>query len=241
MQILILSDIHGNLSALKSVLNDVREKHHPDTTVILGDNIDYGMRSNEVVEVLQKFPYPICCSIWGNHERAILSGDFTGFSSRRGVECAKYTKKNLNQQSIMYLNDYLEKSGKKEFMIGTKKVLAVHGSLKDSFWKSIMAQGENKGYEDFDYVLSGHSHVSHVFPVFYDIDDPVMRNRKKTLFINPGSVGQPRNHCNKAQYAILDFEEGIQLCEIPYDIDYEMALYHGQVDDFYRERLQYGV
>ena len=30
--------------------------------------------------------------------------------------------------------------------------------------------------------------------VFYKVDDPLMRNKKKVIFINPGSVGQPRNH-----------------------------------------------
>lgn len=44
MQLLILSDIHGNLTALEAVLQDAAERSKPDAAAFLGDFIDYGMR-----------------------------------------------------------------------------------------------------------------------------------------------------------------------------------------------------
>lgn len=204
MQILILSDIHGNVSALNSVLKDVEKRYKPDTTIILGDNIDYGVRSNEIVQILEKFPYPICCSIWGNHEKAIMEQDYTKFSSERGRKSAKFTRSNLSESSINYLNFKLNKLGKMEINIENKRILAVHGSIEEVFWESIVPEEKHIGYEKYDFVISGHSHRSHVFSEFYYDNNEIMRNEKKTVFLNPGSVGQPRNHNPRAQYAIWD-------------------------------------
>ena len=55
MQLLILSDIHGNVSALESVLNDVYKSYSPDALALLGDFVDYGMRSDEVIKIIKKY------------------------------------------------------------------------------------------------------------------------------------------------------------------------------------------
>ena len=90
-------------------------------------------------------------------------------------------------------------------------------------------------------MISGHSHRSHFFSEFYYDNNEIMRNEKKTVFLNPGSVGQPRNHNPRAQYAIWDTNNGIYLCEVEYEIQYEMSLYTDDIDMFYRERLKYGI
>ena len=69
-----------------------------------------------------------------------------------------------------------------------------------------------------------------------------MRNKKSVLFVNPGSVGQPRNHNPDAQYAVLDSESmSIELKSVKYPKDKAMELYDGSIDDFYRKRLENGV
>lgn len=168
-------------------------------------------------------------------------------SRQRGVLSAKYTKSQLTPETFAYLNSMEGKSGKVEFELEGKRFLAVHGSLTDHYWKSIHPDAANgsdgawEGYEGYDYVLSGHSHYTHVFDKFYKCDNPSMRNKKKVVFINPGSVGQPRNHNPKAQYAILDTEKGVSLISVPYDVKFEQSLYNEQVDPFYSERLTNGV
>ena len=68
------------------------------------------------------------------------------------------------------------------------------------------------------------------------------RNKKKTVFINPGSVGQPRNLNNKAQFAVLDTEtEEIKFEKIVYDVADEQRHFDGAVDEFYKTRLKDGV
>lgn len=240
MKLMILSDIHGNLTALDRVLTDA-EVFRPDALALLGDLIDYGMRSNEVVERIRKIDLPVVCSVWGNHEQSILTEDYTRFSSPRGAESARHTAAGLTQETRAFLDTIPGKCGMMKFTWEGYSFLALHGSLTDPYWKSILPEGDKDGYEIFDYVLSGHSHLPHVFAHFYEANDPVMRNKKRTVFINPGSVGQPRNHDPRAQYAILDMEEGVSLRSVPYDVAAEQALFTDAVDAFYRERLEKGV
>jgi len=61
-------------------------------------------------------------------------------------------------------------------------------------------------------------------------------------FINPGSVGQPRNHNPNAQYALYDAEtDSVIMRAVPYDVYKAMSLYDKSVDKFYRERLKQGI
>lgn len=240
--VLVLSDIHGNLEALKAVLY-AEDLAKLSGIILLGDLIDYGPHSNEVLQLLrEELPEEkILANLWGNHEKAILTETFSGFSSHRGSESAKYTASILNCESRDYLEE-LESSGIKEFWIGQKKCLAVHGSLDNVFWTSIFPEDIHGNYKGYDYVFSGHSHYPHCFDVFYENEDPAHRNKKRVLFLNPGSVGQPRDHNPYASYAVMDSgTEEIRLKRVPYDVETEMQNFSDQVDGFYKVRLKGGI
>lgn len=246
MKYLVLSDIHGNLSALEAVLHDAQRSNAPnesdfDGIILLGDNIDYGMRSNEVVAKLDSLELPIICSIWGNHENAILASDFERFSSERGRKCAKNTARLLDESSRTWLNR-AEHSGMTELDIEGNRTLVVHGSIDDPLWGTLAPMKTDLyDYSAFDIVLSGHSHVPHLFTALLPYDNPKMRNKKAVIFVNPGSVGQPRNHNPRSSYAVWDTDKGFQLHTVPYDIVFEQSLYDGSVNAFYRDRLSLGI
>ena len=240
--LLLLSDIHGNMEALVSVLDYAEKTYDIDACAVLGDMIDYGMHSNEVIRRMEKLPYPVLCNIYGNHERAIIHEEYTRFSSDRGSRCARYTRENLDVHSVEYLQKTMEAAGRAEFVWKGKKCLAVHGNLEDVYWGKFDCSGAMEEYREYDYVFTGHSHIPHFLEKFYPIDNPLFRNQKKTIFINPGSVGQPRNLNNHAQFAVLDVDsERVIMEKVSYDIAKEQAAYQGQVDDFYKERLERGV
>ena len=45
-----------------------------------------------------------------------------------------------------------------------------------------------------------------------------------------------------AQCAVLDLDtEDVYMLKTIYDIKMEQAAYHGQVDDFYKQRLELGI
>lgn len=240
-KILIMSDIHGNLIALKKVLQKALQEKISGI-IILGDLIDYGPSSNEVIEQLSQIPDGLVyCNIWGNHEYAVMKNDFSRFSTDRGKINARYTKNHLTDKSIKYIST-MTQSGKEEFEVNGKKCLAIHGSLDDMYWKSIEPTNVHGDYSEYDYVFSGHSHREHYFSIYYKCNNPEMRNEKRTVFINPGSVGQPRNHNSAANYALLDVTDGsMEFGNILYDVERTQSMFTEDVDSFYKERLDKGI
>ena len=247
-KLVVLSDIHGNLSALRAVVEDFQARYTPDGLILLGDLIDYGMRSNEVIGEIKKLEsqYAVICNLWGNHEGAAIYPEkhLSYFSSDRGRAMLTYTRRNLSKESIAYLQKAMECSGRKVLMSGDKKLLCVHGDLKDFYWgkmerANLGTQGE---YADYDYVFSGHTHIPHHMEIFYEADLPELRNRKKTVFLNPGSVGQPRNHNPRAQYLYVNLEEEVYCHHsVRYDVVKEQSLYTEETDLIYRDRLSKGI
>lgn len=240
-RILLMSDIHGNLSALNAVLSNAGQKGYEEI-ILLGDLIDYGPRSNEVIERIQQIDTAkVVVNLWGNHEKSIIEMEYDRFSSDRGAACAKYTKEHLTKGSMEYLKR-MNLSGRQEFELGEHSCLAVHGSIQDVFWKSINLQKIGTEYMHYDLVFSGHSHIQQCYSQFYQCDNLEYRNTKRTIFINPGSVGQPRNHNPRAQYAILNVDTlEIQLCSVGYDIEEEISLFPKEIDEFYSNRLRKGI
>ena len=243
MSIAILSDIHANLSALQSVLKDICERAGNDAYILLGDIVNYGMRPNEVIAELEHLDKPILANIWGNHECAMIDdAQLPHFATDRGRSALMYMRNILSAHSMQYIEGMI-KDGYVELEVERKKILLVHGDMKDVFWgKMTDAEQHNECYKQYDFVLHGHSHVPQYNEVFFADENSEMRNKKKTVFINPGSVGQPRNHNPRAQYAILDTETGeCQLLSAEYNIAYEQSLYLEGIDSFYKERLERGV
>lgn len=243
MRLLILSDIHANLTALEAVLDDAQKMFAPDALALLGDYVDYGMRPNEAIERIRSIQLPVVCALWGNHENAIMNEDWGRFSSPRGAQSAQFTRSLMSQSSLDWADALPGRAGFQEYELCGKRFLAVHGSMEDAYWKAVnpAAELDQQTYGDYDYVLSGHNHVPHFFARFYPCDNPTMRNKKKTTFINPGSVGQPRNHDPRAHYAVWDSENGVTLRAVSYNIGAEQELYDGSIDEFYRTRLLVGV
>lgn len=107
MKIAVLSDIHGNMEAFREVVKYL-EKEQIKKVLILGDIIDYGPHSNEVITCLMDLPWEIIGNIRGNHEEAVIEQKYDMFSSDRGRKCAENTRRSLNQQSWYYLNTIME-------------------------------------------------------------------------------------------------------------------------------------
>lgn len=240
MRILILADIHANLSALRAVLEDA-EKYAPDAAVFLGDLIDYGMRPNETAEALEGLSLPLLGMLRGNHEDALLRGDTSRFSSPRGAVMSRYTGEHITPRTRGYLGGF-QADGHMELRLEGRRVLLVHGSLEDPFWGGLAPESDLDTYRPYDLVLSAHTHRPHCFARYFPSADSPFRGEKKTVFLNPGSVGQPRNHDPRAQYAVLDLRSGeVVLAKRAYPVEDEQALYPPELPDFYRRRLALGI
>jgi putative phosphoesterase len=197
MQIAFISDIHGNYDALKAVLKNIR-KLRINKIYCLGDIVNYYYEPHKCINIFIKKKVE---SIKGNHENIFFK--------------ILKDKKKINYYSKLYgnsININLKKLKKKHinFLKETKKTL----TIKIKKLKIILAHGSPWSsntyiYPNFttkiknslakykaDYIFLGHTHI----PMNIKIN-------KKTSVINPGSVGQPRNRCNNACWAIFDTEK----------------------------------
>jgi predicted phosphodiesterase len=243
MRLVILSDIHANVTALQAVINDIKNIDGVDAYVCLGDLVNYGPRPNEVIEMMKELDKPLMVNLWGNHEYSIFGGSLDRFATDRGRAVLQYTNTILTPESHSYLDKEMEHSGCQKCQIDDKSFLFMHGNLDDPYWgKFGIDKMNDERFAEFDYVISGHSHVPHYVEHFFASDNVEYRNKKRTIFINPGSVGQPRNHNPYAQYGILDLTTGnYEHRSVWYDVVKEQELFSESVDVFYKTRLTLGI
>jgi putative phosphoesterase len=243
MRIALLSDIHANITALKAVLDDIKSLGQIDAFSIVGDLVNYGPRPNETIEMVKCLDKPLLVNIWGNHEYSLFGGSLDRFATDRGRAVLQYTNSILTQESRNYLDKEMEHSGFLKCQIEGISFLFMHGNLDDPYWgKFGIDKMNDERFQEYDYVISGHSHVPHYVEHFFASENVAYRNKKRTIFINPGSVGQPRNHNPYAQYGILDIESGnYEHRAVWYEVKEEQELFSDSVDKFYKERLTLGI
>lgn len=207
MRTLILSDIHANLTALEAVLGDAEPF---DRVWCLGDVVGYGPNPNECIELIRAIPGIQC--IKGNHDAAII-GDIDirafNYEARASLEWLDAVLQPENRQWLTNLPDRLV----------LDDITLAHGSPRNPVWEYILDRAtawENMAEFDTEICLVGHTHIPCIFEL--DAEQP---NTTKIRYIkpgkafsidvksivNPGSVGQPRDHNPKASYLIYDDEK----------------------------------
>ncbi len=203
MRILIISDIHANLTALEAVLAEAGQF---DAVWCLGDLVGYGPDPNQCIQIIQDLPGLVCLK--GNHDAAV-SGliDVAAFNNeaRMGV---LWTRGEIEDQYVEYLQG-LETHA----VIDT--VYLVHGSPREPIWEYVMdARTALINFDHFEtpFCFVGHSH----FPLKFqkrsglnnaDLSIPQVGSLRTMIpraIFNPGSVGQPRDRDPRAAYAIYD-------------------------------------
>ncbi len=117
MRLILLSDIHANLTALQAVLRDIDNIGEFDSYAILGDLVNYGPRPNEVIDIIRQLSLKTIVNIWGNHEYSIFGGSLDRFATDRGRAVLKYTNTILTEESRNYLDTKMNHNGFQESFV----------------------------------------------------------------------------------------------------------------------------
>lgn len=209
---LVLSDIHANLEALEAVLNHALEKHgYPDALWCLGDLVGYGPDPAACIDMLNgghaiTSRVPLVC-IKGNHDEGTLSASVSatgGVSVSTDVhESWRWTYQELSPAQRDFLRALPET---REIPRLPVSVFLVHASPRDHLSPYLMVPMDieaNMTAFEQRICLFGHTHLAcyfecnserrearpRRFPI--DMQEKICLKGDK-LFINPGSVGQPR-------------------------------------------------
>lgn len=202
MRIAVFSDIHANLPALLSVLQDIA-KVGVDMKVCLGDLVGYAPFPNEVIERIRELGIP---TIMGNYDQGVgFDLEDCGCAYRTEEErtlghvSLSWTRATVTPENKAFLRNLLPRF---EFEIAPFRLLFVHGSPRrineylfpdrpDASFLNMMAQ------ESANVLVCGHTHI------------PFFRKIEKLLVINDGSVGRPKDGDWRATWALVEVNDAV--------------------------------
>lgn len=238
----VISDIHANAEALRTVLADI-ERRGVDRIICLGDIVGYGPDPLECVDLVRK---RCAWSLMGNHDFGVLY-EPTNFNP--GAESAAYWTREqfdrepderlrteryefLGRLRVRIVESYPH-NGQEPGPVGKFPILSVHGSprrpINEYIFPDDAMGAPDKMQAIFDKVerlcLVGHTHVPGVFtdePDFYppgELGDSCYKfSKDEKAVINVGSVGQPRDLDPRASYVVLHADRA-EFVRLPYDVD----------------------
>ena len=219
MKILFLSDIHANLTALEAVMADVAELAPIDAIWVSGDTVGYGPDPNECIELVRESANMV---VAGNHELAAIGKMSTEEFNAYAAAATDWTQKCLTDSVAEYIAEMPLRLEHGDFTL-------VHGSPRDPVWEYLLTDdGFRANLDHFETpgCVVGHSHMQFMVQIPDDgamvvraEQDVVVNIGDDRFFINPGSVGQPRDGDPRAAYAIYDEgERTVTFKRVEYDI-----------------------
>ena len=215
MKIAVISDIHANLHALTSVINNFNN-YGVEKVFALGD---YAMAGPQPVETMQFVLTQPWEMIQGNTDKLIVDYSEELYDSMKPKapvmsEALKYDVSILPQKYKIFLKQLPQE---KIVEIEGVKIHLVHGSPRrnnENIYPDLMLETveEMVSSSDADLILCGHTHI----PCGYQL------NSRKTV-VNVGSVGRSMTDDAKPCYAIINIENGAFTVEHHF-VDYDREL-----------------
>lgn len=227
MRYLVISDIHGNIQALESVLADAQAAGF-DHVLCLGDLVGYGANPEAVVErILQLAPLTV---IRGNHDKVACGLEPAYDFHEQARQAIEWTTRALSAGSIATLRALTQ--GPLEVTPG---IWICHGAPFDEDHYIFDARDASRALAGGPVALTlfGHTHVPAAFAagsrgvqvVLPDLsnDLPGVQvldwDRERPMLVNVGAVGQPRDGDPRAGYMLYDDAAGtVTWHRVEYDI-----------------------
>jgi diadenosine tetraphosphatase ApaH/serine/threonine PP2A family protein phosphatase len=244
----ILSDVHGNLEALRAVLDDIA-RHPVQEVYCLGDVVGYGPDPRDCLDLVARCKVVLL----GNHDQAVLF-DPVNFNAvaERAIQWTRCQLESPvpSRQARDRRWELLAEMPRRHREGG---LLFVHGSARNPINEYVFPEdvyNPAKMGALFDLVehrcFQGHTHVPGIFTEdldFFSPEDvgPVHHLDGRKALINVGSVGQPRDGDPRACYVLLD-GDALQFRRVPYDVEATVQKVRAvpELDNSLGERLRQG-
>lgn len=252
MKIAVISDIHGNLEALKETIKDI-ERRKVEQIVCLGDIVGKGAYPNECIEIVRKYCDVV---IQGNCDRHFTSEHNFEELNEIERERIQWNQKVLTKESKEFLRNlpycyetYISGSLIRMFHATPErdnKAVINQDSIQTKY-EMFLPSEKTISQKDADVVIYGHIHHQYM-DVLYN----------KTL-INVGSVGNAFNtirnpnkdsdtrETTRANYLIIEGEKenteygnniSFNFIKVSYDIDKELQNENNIEIESYRHELK---
>lgn len=212
MKVAVISDIHANWPALKAVLDDLPSV---DEVVCLGDIVGYGGEPVRCLDRIRSEGWPTLC---GNHDKACVDSDVLDWFNDDAAHSIRWTIDQLGPDRMDWLTNLPEERDHDE-------ALLVHASPRSPLYEYVLdvhTATANLRVLGDRLCFHGHTHVPGVFRF---IGSRVEHEYQlgtawivQPALVNPGSVGQPRDHNPDASYGVWDTATAsFEFRRVPYD------------------------
>jgi len=247
MKYAIISDIHGNIEALDSVIQYLDEEK-VDKLLCLGDTVGYGANPNECVEKIRRYSFR---TILGNHDLVAIGIESGDNFTNQARDAIMWTKNMLrddlkNYMSSLSIQEKLDNNiilvhgspvDKDEYLIYNYQIRACYGFIEKNMPLVKMC-------------FFGHTHYQAIWikennniltPSLSEKEISV--NPANIYLVNPGSVGQSRGQGPLACFVIYDSEKQIlSFKKITYDYKKAAAkIIEAGLPPFLAARLEQGI
>lgn len=192
--IALISDIHGNYTALKEVLQKI-DLMGINEVYCLGDIVGYYSEVNECCEALQERGI---LSVMGNHDWYMVAKTFCP-RSKSVNDCLAYQRTVITEQNVSWLSSL-------PVIMNVGKLSIVHGGWTNPLDEYLEPSEEYFSQVEGEYFASGHVHRQFL---------AIFENK---VYCSVGSVGQPRDNDPRAAFATFD-GQSFALYRVEYDID----------------------
>ncbi|MED4603210.1 metallophosphoesterase family protein [Paenibacillus validus] len=225
-KIAIISDIHSNLTALDTVLADIRGRGI-ERIVCLGDLVGKGPQPAESVDRIRE----VCeTTVQGNWDH--------GIGGPQDKEAGRWQQSRLSAEQLRYLSKLPFAC---DLRISGRRVRLVHASASSVYHRVYRKASKREKLRMFENTeatggFAGTDETPDVLG-YGDLHLPFMHTllsgaKQGLLLFNTGSVGAPYDGLPLASYTILegvfggDREApfGIQWVRVPYDVERAIAI-----------------
>jgi len=213
-RIAVVSDIHGNLTALEAVLADLRETS-PDLILHGGDLADTGSSPAEIVDRIRDLGWP---GVFGNTDEMLFAPDsLTAFGSQAPQlkamfqaidEMASFTRMQLGEERLAWLGGLPR--------VRVTDRLALAHARPDTAWRS---PGNDATDDELRSVYEG---LGRPVVVYGHIHRGYIRRIPPLTIANAGSVSLSHDGDPRASYVVID-DGSATLRRVEYDVEREIA------------------
>ena len=208
MRAIVISDIHGNIDALRRLEREWGPTFQGfDRLVCLGDLVDYGPDPKDVIEWVRARATDI---VRGNHDYAMATGEPCR-SAPAYLEASMLTRQclrpTLTNDDLAYLGDLPDR---RTLTLGEVTWHLVHATPASPLHDYVAPDAANGQWISAlgglrgQHVLIGHTHLAFA------------RSLAGGMLINPGSLGMPKDGHPHGSYAVVQ-DQAVQFRRIVYD------------------------
>lgn len=205
-RIAILSDIHGNTTALEAVLADAKELGTTEYW-LLGDIFLPGPGGNDLMDLLEGLP--ITVSVRGNWDDCVLEAldGVYGLEDPQEIQLLRLTQYLMERLDTLHIDWLRSLPLLDKIEVNGLRFSLSHNLPDKNYGGALQVTNETS---NFDHLLDEETDIA----VYGHVHKQLLRyGSQGQQIINPGTIGMPyfdwpalKNH--RAQYAIIEVEDG---------------------------------